>query len=149
LVDEDSTKIGAYANLAYRCASTYGETDYRGGCNGARIRFSPESDWDSSTGTTDAFSTLESVKTSFPAVSYADLIVLAGQSAVEAAGGTAMQFCPGRTDALDATGSAKLEPRYYEPAVISIRDNMQVKGLKPQEGVALFARPGADGTCWK
>ena len=88
LVDEDSTKIGAYTNLAYRCASTFRETDYQGGCNGARIRFSPESDWVSNTGTTDAFSTLESVKTSFPAVSYADLIVLAGQTAVEAAGGT-------------------------------------------------------------
>jgi hypothetical protein len=97
-------------------------------------------------GTTDAFDTLESVKTSFPAVSYADLIVLAGQTAVEAAGGTAMQFCAGRTDAFDAAGSAKLEPRYYVPAVISIRDNMQVKGLKPQEGVALCARPSADGT---
>jgi catalase-peroxidase len=146
LVNKDSTKIGAYTNLAYRCASTFRETDYKGGCNGARIRFSPESDWDSNTGTTDAFSTLKSVKSSFPAVSYADLIVLAGQTAVEAAGGTAMQFCAGRTDAFDAAESAKLEPRYYEPAFISIRDNMQVKGLKLSEGVALFARPSADGT---
>jgi catalase-peroxidase len=146
LVDEDSTKIGAYTNLAYRCASTYRETDYQGGCNGARIRFSPEKDWESNMGTTDAFSTLKSVKDSFPDVSYADLIVLAGQTSVEAAGGMKMQFCAGRTDAYDAAGSAQLEPRYYEPAVISIRDNMQVKGLKPQEGVALFARPSADGT---
>jgi catalase-peroxidase len=86
LVDEDSTKIGAYTNLAYRCPSTFRETDYQeGGCNGARICFSPKSDRNSSSGTTDAFSTLESVKISFPDAAYTDLIVLPGQTAVEAA----------------------------------------------------------------
>jgi len=54
-------------------------------------------------------------------------------------------FWAGRVDAFDAAGSDILEPRVYEPVVVSVRDDMQVKGLKPAEGVALYARPRTDG----
>jgi catalase (peroxidase I) len=141
LIDNDSSNIDAFSNLALRCASTYRDTDYKGGCNGARIRFAPENEWPENSGTADSLATLEPVKTAFPDVSYADLIVLAGQTAIEAAGGEAMAFCGGRVDAKDGTGSEILAPRYYTPPVVSVRDDMQVKGLTPEEGVALYARP--------
>jgi len=141
LFKEDTDNIPAFVNLAYRCASTYRDTDYRGGCNGARIRFAPESKWASNDGTQDALATLEKVKTDHSDVSYADLIVLAGQAAVESAGGKYMPFCGGRSDAIDGSGSEKLQPRAYTPAIVSIRDDMIVKGLSANAGVALAARP--------
>ena len=105
MIDDDSSNIAAFANLAYRCAATFRETDYSGGCDGARIRFEPESSWPENEGTDATLAMLESVQTANSDVSWADLIVLAGQTAVEAAGGNTMTFCGGRTDASDGLGS--------------------------------------------
>lgn len=146
VIGADAANVGHLANLAYRSATTFRATDYRGGANGARIRFAPEMDWEVNAGTADALALLEPVKTSYPDVSYADLIVLAGQAAIEAGGGNAMTFCAGRVDAMDGDGSMGLAPRTYAPSeVVSIRDDNNVRGLTPEEGVALFALPGADG----
>jgi len=141
LIDSKNTNLPAFAKLAWNCASTFRETDYRGGCNGARIRFEPESDWESNAGASDAISTLKPVKVKYPDVSYADLIVLAGQTAIEAAGGKPMKFCAGRTDASNGDGSDILAPRIYPDTVISIEDDMHVKGLTLRQGTALFAVP--------
>lgn len=51
-------------------------------------------------------------------------------------------FCPGRSDALDGTGSAGLEPRQYaNGGNIAFKDNCDVAGLTARECVALAARP--------
>jgi catalase (peroxidase I) len=83
--------------------------------------------------------TLESVESEFDDVSYADLIVLAGQIAVEAAGGKTMTFCGGRVDTADGAGNQGLEPRIYTNPFISIQDDFEVKGLTDEEGVAITA----------
>ena len=46
-------------------------------------------------------------------MSWSDLIVLAGQTAIEAAGGTPMPFCGGRSDSENGSKSEGLEPRIY------------------------------------
>jgi catalase-peroxidase len=140
------TIIPQMTNLAYMCAFTYRETDHAGGCNGARIRFSPEKDWPENAGTQETLKKLQPVKDAFPAISYADLIVLSGQAAVESAGGNSMPFCGGRTDATNADLSGVLAPRHYVPATVSIRDDMEVKGLTAKQMVALAGRPVSDGT---
>lgn len=141
LIDENRDNIAAFSNLALRCASTYRATDHRGGCNGARIRLAPESEWRENEGTQQALAALESIKVAIPDLSYADLIVLAGQTALEASGDVKLSFCGGREDVEDAAGSEGLAPRYYTPAVVSVRDDMDVKGLSPHEGVALYGIP--------
>ena len=141
VLNADDANYGAFVNLAFQCASTFRETDYRGGCNGARIRFEPEQTWDVNAGTADALASLEAVKEAYPNASYADIIVLAGQTAIESAGGNAQPFCGGRVDADDGSGSEGLAPRVYNSSVVSIRDDMQVKGLSAREGVALAGRP--------
>jgi catalase (peroxidase I) len=140
LLDADEANTAAFVNLAYQCASTYRATDYKGGCNGARIRFSPEADWEVNKGTVEALETLGPIKEEFEYVSMSDIIVLAGQVAIEGLGGISVAFCGGRVDATDAAGSEILAPRTYEPTVVSIRDDMQVKGLSARQGVALAGR---------
>nr|WP_246184852.1 catalase/peroxidase HPI [Paracoccus aestuariivivens] len=96
---------------AWASASTFRGSDYRGGANGARIRLAPQKDWEANQPEMLALvlSQLEAIKAEFDAkgakkVSLADLIVLAGDAAVEAAAAAAGQdlalpFAAGRGDA--------------------------------------------------
>ncbi len=113
--------------VAFSAAASFRGSDKRGGANGARIRLAPQKDWAVNEPATLArvLPVLEGIKARFDAkgakkVSLADLIVLAGTAAVEAAaraGGEAIEvaFAPGRTDAsqdqTDAESFAVLEPR--------------------------------------
>ena len=113
---------------AWASASTFRGSDKRGGANGARIRLAPQKDWDVNQPAELAkvLATFETVQKDFNAaqsggrrVSLADLIVLGGCAAVEAAAKKAghavsVPFSPGRTDAsqeqTDAHSFAPLEP---------------------------------------
>jgi len=77
------------------------------------------------------------------AVSWADLIVLAGTMGVEAAGGAMVEslpFCPGRTDAADGAGLKELQPlltgQEKDANWVKLRFNQM--GLTLREAVALF-----------
>ena len=115
-------------STAWASASTFRGSDKRGGANGARIRLAPQKDWEvnSPAQLTRVLAALEGIRDRFNAksggkkISLADLIVLAGSAAVEAAAKAAGQsitvpFTPGRTDATDAQTDAHsfavLEPR--------------------------------------
>jgi catalase-peroxidase len=113
---------------AWASASTFRGSDKRGGANGARIRFEPQSGWEINNPDELAvvLRTLEEIKAIFNAsqatgkqVSLADLIVLGGCAAVELAASHAghhieVPFMPGRTDAspeqTDVESFAALEP---------------------------------------
>jgi len=115
-------------NTAWASASTFRGSDKRGGANGARIRLEPQKDWEVNQPAKLAkvLAKLETIQKDFNAsqssgkkVSLADLIVLGGDAAVEAAAKKAghtvkIPFAPGRTDAsqaqTDAASFAVLEP---------------------------------------
>jgi catalase-peroxidase len=115
-------------NTAWASASTFRNSDKRGGANGARIRLAPQKDWEVNQPAELAkvLAKLESIQKEFNGaqtggkkVSLADLIVLGGAAAIEAAakqGGVSVTvpFTPGRTDATqeqtDAHSFAALEP---------------------------------------
>ncbi len=117
-------------STAWASASTYRDTDKRGGANGARIRLAPQAGWDVnvSSGVADVVKTLEKVQRTFndaqkkgKRVSLADVVVLGGCAAVEAAAKQAghklkVPFTPGRSDAsqeqTDVESFAPLEPTY-------------------------------------
>ena len=120
--------IPELVSTAWASASTFRGSDKRGGANGARIRLAPQKDWEVNQPAQLApvLSVLEGVRDRFNArsggkkISLADLIVLGGSAAVEAAAKAAGQsvtapFTPGRTDATaeqtDAASFAVLEPR--------------------------------------
>ena len=113
---------------AWASASTYRGSDRRGGANGARIRLAPQKDWEVNQPgqLAKVLAALEGVQKAFNAsakdgkqVSLADLIVLGGCAAIEAAAKAAghavtVPFTPGRTDAsaaqTDAESFSLLEP---------------------------------------
>ena len=115
-------------STAWASASTFRGSDKRGGANGARIRLSPQKDWEVNNPAELAkvLKKLEAIQAEFnmakggKKVSLADLIVLGGCAAVEKAAKAAgvdvkVPFTPGRTDAsqeqTDVESFAPLEPR--------------------------------------
>ena len=125
---ESGLSISQLVSTAWASAATFRGTDKRGGANGARIRLAPQKDWEVNKPSELAtvLQTLEEIQAEFNGsqsdgkrVSLADLIVLAGCAAVEAAAKNAgidvqVPFTPGRTDALqeqtDVESFAVLEP---------------------------------------
>jgi catalase-peroxidase len=121
--------VSQLVTTAWASASTFRGSDKRGGANGARIRLQPQSGWEVNNPDQLALvlRTLEGIKDSFNAsaaggkkVSLADLIVIAGNAAVEKAAADAgvtvtVPFAAGRTDAsaeqTDVESFAHLEPK--------------------------------------
>ncbi|MFA6267305.1 MAG: catalase/peroxidase HPI [Pseudolabrys sp.] len=115
--------VSQLVSTAWASASTFRGSDKRGGANGARVRLSPQKDWDVNNPAELAkvLKTLEGIQKDFgKKVSIADLIVLGGTAAVEKAAKDAgvdvkAPFTPGRMDAsqeqTDVPSFAPLEPR--------------------------------------
>lgn len=139
LVVNGTSNAGLFATYAYNCGATFRATDFRGGCNGLRQRFPPYSDRPEFAGLQDALDALAPVKETYPAVSWSDLLVMAGQVAHEEAGGNVLPFCLGRVDAEDS-GEVFVPVRTYSDPIVANRDNMKVMGLTAPEFVALAGR---------
>ena len=154
---------------AWDSARTFRASDYRGGANGARIRLAPQKDWEGNEPARlqSVLSVLEGIQAGLSKpVSMADLIVLAGSAAVEAAakaGGVdiTVPFTAGRGDATDAmTDAESFEP--LEPVHDGFRnwvkkdytvqpeemllDRTQLMGLTAPEMTALMGGMRVLGT---
>lgn len=120
--------VSELVSTAWASASTFRGSDKRGGGNGARIRLAPQKDWEVNQPAqlSKVLKVLETIQTEYNAsatggkkVSLADVIILSGCAAVEAAANAAghnitVPFTPGRTDAsqeqTDVESFAVLEP---------------------------------------
>ena len=129
--------ISELVSTAWASAATFRGSDKRGGANGARIRLSPQKDWEVNQPAQLAkvLQKLEAIQKEFNAsqsggkkISLADLIVLGGSAAIEKAAKDAghdvqVPFTPGRTDAsqeqTDVDSFAPLEPPLTVSATIS------------------------------
>ena len=110
-------------STAWKAASSYRDSDKRGGANGGRIRLQPQAGWESNEPDelAQVVRKLEEIqKASGTTVSFADLVVLGGVAAVEKAAkdagfDIAVPFTPGRGDATqemtDVESFAYLEPK--------------------------------------
>jgi catalase-peroxidase len=125
---ESDLSVSRLVKTAWASASTYRDSDKRGGANGARIRLEPQRGWEVNEPEqlATALETLEGIQAEFNGsrsdgvrVSLADLIVLGGCAAVEQAAAGAgydvtVPFEPGRTDAsqkqTDVDSVEALEP---------------------------------------
>ncbi|MFW5967944.1 MAG: catalase/peroxidase HPI [Persicimonas sp.] len=170
--------IADLVRTAWASASTFRNSDKRGGANGARIRLEPQKSWDVNQPAqlSTVVETLENVQQQFneaqsgnKRVSLADLIVLGGCAAVEEAAKKAghdveVPFTPGRTDATqeqtDADSFEPLEPkadgfRNYQsedysdvPAEELLVDKAQLLTLTPPEMTVLVGGMRALGANW-
>ena len=120
--------VAQLVTTAWKSATTFRGSDKRGGANGARIRLAPQKDWEANE-PAELATVLQKLvgiqkkfnekQTGGKKISLADLIVLGGDAAIEAAAKKAgypvtIPFSPGRTDATpeqtDAASFAVLEP---------------------------------------
>ena len=120
--------VAQLVSTAWASASTFRDSDKRGGANGARIRLAPQNGWEVNgpAELATVLAQLEAIQADFNGaatggkkISLADLIVLAGGAAIEQAAKAAghevtVPFSPGRTDAsqaqTDVDSFAVLEP---------------------------------------
>jgi catalase-peroxidase len=158
--------VPALVSTAWASASTFRGSDKRGGANGARVRLAPQKDWEVNEPAQlkTALQTLEGIQKEFNAaaggkkVSLADLIVLAGGTAIEKAARDAgvdvqVAFKPGRMDAsaqeTDAHSFAPLEPiadgfrnylrgRQFMSPEEALVDRAQLLGLSGSEMTVLL-----------
>lgn len=166
-IQQSGLSVAELVSTAWASASTYRDSDKRGGANGARIRLAPQRDWEVNQPEQLAkvIAKLEAVQAEFnqaqsgkKRVSLADLIVLAGAAAIEqaiaAAGLTqTVPFTPGRVDAsaahTDVDSFAVLEPvadgfRNYQKKAYRVRaeelllDKAQLLGLSAPEMTVLL-----------
>ena len=139
---------------AWASASTYRNSDMRGGANGARIRLAPQKDWEANKPeqlekVLDIYSKISEET----GVSIADIIVLAGNAGIEKASGKSVPFTPGRGDAsqeqTDIESFEVLEPvsdgfrNYHKsglnaPAEEFLLDKAQLLGLTAPELTVLY-----------
>ncbi|MDX2285954.1 MAG: catalase/peroxidase HPI [Bacteroidia bacterium] len=169
--------VSQLVSTAWASASTFRGSDKRGGANGARIRLAPQKDWkvNNPAQLAAVLHTLEGIQAAFnegqtgrKRVSLADLIVLGGCAAVEAAARAAgsdlaVPFTPGRTDATaemtDVESFAVLEPladgfRNYQKKVYAVTaeelliDKAQLLTLTAPEMTVLLGGLRVLGTNW-
>jgi len=137
--------VAELVSTAWASASTYRQSDHRGGANGGRIRLAPQKDWavNEPEKLARVLDVYEGIKADFDGanggkkVSIADLIVLGGTAAVEKAARDAghdvsLPFAPGRTDAsAEQTDIANIE--VLEPKADGFRNYLSVRFNVPTE----------------
>ncbi|GAB3690245.1 catalase/peroxidase HPI [Actinocorallia lasiicapitis] len=120
---ESGLPVSDLVAAAWAAASSFRGSDKRGGANGGRIRLEPQRGWEANDPDrlANVLRTLEGIQSAFNSanpgkrVSLADLVVLAGGTAIERVSGVAVPFTPGRVDSsqeqTDVESFAALEPQ--------------------------------------
>jgi len=109
-----------------------------------RIRFAPEANWEINVAMDKAIQMLKPIQMKYANLSFADLIVLSGNVALDMAAVTTWDYlpwCPGRTDAVDGTGSEALQPlQNYSATIDQLRAHARLMRITDREMVVLSGR---------
>lgn len=138
--------VSELVSTAWASASTFRGSDYRGGANGARIRLEPQKNWEVNNPEqlNKVLSKLEAIQNEFndsqsgnKKISLADLIVIAGNAAIEKAASDAgfnveVPFTPGRVDATQEQTDIE-SFSYLEPIADGFRNYLKKQYTIPSE----------------
>lgn len=138
--------VSEITSAAWASASTYRDSDKRGGANGSRVRLAPQCNWqvNNPSQLSKVLGTLEKIRQEFDLtkkdgkkISLADLIVLAGCAGVELAAKNAghevkVPFTPGRTDASQEQTDVESFEK-MEPFADGFRNYLKAKSSVPAE----------------
>lgn len=165
--------VSQLVKTAWASASTYRDSDKRGGANGARIRLEPQKSWEANQGCDSVIAKLETIQKGFndsstdgKKISLADLIVLGGAAGIEKAAqdtgmNIAVPFAAGRSDATQeqtlASSFSHLEPiadgfrnfqkkKYAVSSEELLVDKAQLLGLTAPQMTVLIGGMRALGT---
>ena len=145
---DSGLSVSELVYTAWSSASTFRDSDKRGGANGARIRLAPQKDWEVNQPSqlTGVLTVLKRIQKAFneaqsgdERISLADLIVLGGAAAIEKAAALAgteveVPFTPGRTDASpEQTDNNSFEP--LEPKADGFRNYVPDDAAVPTEAL--------------
>ena len=119
---DDGSAGPVLVRLAWHSAGTYDKESNTGGSNGAGMRYEAEGGDEANAGLQHAREFLEPVKAAHPWITYADLWILAGVTAIEEMGGPKIKFVPGRTDFVD---DSKCPPRGRLPDGAQAADHLR------------------------
>ncbi|TDH65662.1 hypothetical protein CCR75_000712 [Bremia lactucae] len=153
---DDNQSIGpTFVRLAWHSSGTYASKDHSGGSTGGTIRFPPEIHHGGNAGLDLAIQALETVKKNHPAISYADLYILAGVTMIEEMGGPVIPFRSGRVDATSGNESTQTPDDRLphanmgtkEKTTQHVRDVFYRMGFNDREIVALCGAH-AIGRCY-
>jgi len=133
--------IGLFVRLAWHCSGSYRESDGRGGCEGGRQRFEPELSWADNVNLIHAHQLLLPIKAKHGrGLSWGDLYIFAGTTAIEHAGGPVLGFCAGRVDDSDGGSSVALGANFQWPQVANWQQELY-------PCVSKEGKPTASGNC--
>ena len=154
LIENSTLTSAELVRLAYASASSYRNTDKRGGANGARIALEPQRSWPVNSDVLQALSVIEEIHSQVSdKISLADLIVFAGTHAVQKLSGENIRFFSGRGDATqeqtDIDSFNHLYPvadaflnwshdKYADSLDRLLIDKAALLGLTPPEMTALY-----------
>ncbi|KAF0686968.1 Aste57867_21260 [Aphanomyces stellatus] len=153
LIEKDNYLGPTLVRLAWHASGTYSKKDNSGGSKGGTIRFDPEINHGANAGLDTAVEKLESIKLRYPGISYADLYVLAGVTAIAEMGGPEVTFRLGRQDAAsgaECTPDGRLPDadKGTKPNTINhVREIFYRMGFNDREIVALIGAH-AVGRCY-
>ena len=140
---DSGLSVSDLVKTAWASASTFRGSDKRGGANGARVRLAPQKDWAANEPAelSRVLGVLDGIRSDHGSVSMADLIVLGGAAAVEAAAKAAghdvtVAVSTGRGDAsADQTDAESFDP--LEPLADGFRNFQKAKFAVPAEEIML------------
>ena len=108
MMTNDDSKVNGFIRLSWQCSSSFRITDYLGGCNGARIRHTPHKDWAVNVGLESKLNVLVDMMDDYKTTTgeeypmpLSDLIILAGNVALEKRGTSEIKLCKERRSADD------------------------------------------------
>jgi len=145
---DSGSYIGFMVRLAWHSSGSYRKSDNKGGVGGGRQRFEPETSWPDNVNLDKARALLAPIKAKYgDGLSWGDLFIVAGSTALREAGMPLKQICFGRMDDADGSKSELLGPTQLQAETFPCKDEAG-NILDAQDAQGNLKVDGSNGECF-